>query len=156
MPHPDYRTRCLSEIPSEEDDLPETPFRQRKGKKRSKETSVRNTKKPHQRWTRLRFQFPLLEKETDQEDIDWSKWEDNDPYDYWGGPDNLDPVLINPHDNDDSSDEDYGRYDYRPHRGFSLSFQPGCIMGVYSPRPTPIPIPILDPIPSPVAQGAGD
>jgi len=149
MPHPDYLTRCLSEIPSEEDDLPETPFPQRKGKKHSKKTSVRNTKKPRQREVRLRFQFPLLEKEPDQEDIDWSKWEDNDPYD------NVDPILINLHDNDDS-DDDYGRYEYRPSRGFSLSFQPGCIVGLYSPRPTPISIPILSPIPSPVAQGAGD
>ena len=155
MPHPDYLTRCLSEIPSEEDDLPETPFPQRNGKKRSKGTSVRNTKKPRQREVRLRFQFPLLEKEPDQEDIDWSKWEDNDPYDYWGGPDNVDPVLINLHDNDDS-DDDYGRYEYRPCRGFSLSFQHGCIVGLYSCRPTPPFIPILSPIPSPVAQGAGD
>jgi len=149
MPHPDYLTRCLSEIPSEEDDLPETPFPQRKGKKRSKEKSVRNTKKPRQREVRLRFQFPLLEKEPDQEDIDWSKWEDDDPYD------NLEPVLINPHDNDDS-DDDYGRDEYCPRRGFSLSCQPGCIVGLYSCRPTPPSIPILSPIPSPVAQGAGD
>ena len=46
-------------LPSEETLDIESPIPRRKGKKDPKLQSYRNRKKPHQHWTRLRFQFPL-------------------------------------------------------------------------------------------------
>jgi len=46
-------------IPSENTLDIESPIPRRKGKKDPKLRSDRNRKKPYQRWTRLRFQFPL-------------------------------------------------------------------------------------------------
>jgi hypothetical protein len=69
-------------IPSEDTLDIENPTLRRKGKKDPKVRSDRNRKKHHQRWTRLRFQFPLLEQETEQEEIDYDDWDDLYPFQY--------------------------------------------------------------------------
>ena len=96
-------------LPSEENLDIEDPTPRRKGKKDRKLRSDRNRKKHHQRWTRLRFQFPLLEKETEQEEIDYDDWDNLFPnYDY---------------DDDDEEEEDEyddEDFEYRPRLGVRL------------------------------------
>jgi hypothetical protein len=96
-------------LPSENTLDIESPTPRRKGKKDPKLRSDRNRKKPHQRWTRLRFQFPLLEKEEEQEVINYDNW------------DNLFPNY----DFDDDEEEEEDEYDdedfeYRPRLGVRL------------------------------------
>jgi hypothetical protein len=95
-------------LPSAENLDIEDPTPRRKGKKDPKLQSYRNRKKPHQHWTRLRFQFPLLEKETDQEEIDYDDWDKLFPnYDY----DDEDEYE------EEEDDEDF---EYRPRLGVRL------------------------------------
>ena len=95
-------------LPSAENIDIEDPTPRRKEKKNPKLQSYRNRKKPHQRWTRLRFQFPLLEKEEEQEEIDFTKQECDDLYDDW---EDLLPYY------DEYDDEDF---EYFPRLGVRL------------------------------------
>jgi len=102
------RTQVRWMLPSEDTLDIENPTPRRKGKKDPKLQSYRNRKKPHQHWTRLRFQFPLLEKETDQEEIDYDNWDKLFPnYDY----DDYEE------EEEEEEDEDF---EYRPRLGVRL------------------------------------
>jgi hypothetical protein len=97
-------------LPSEDTLDIESPIPRRKEKKDPKLQSVRNRKKPHQRWTRLRFQFPLLEKEEEQEEINYDDWDKLFPnYDY------DDDAEEDAEEEDDDED-----FEYRPRLGVRL------------------------------------
>ena len=101
------RTHVRLILPSEENLDTEDPIPRRKEKKNPKLQSYRNRKKPHQYWTRLRFQFPLLEKEEEQEEINYDDWDNLFPnYDY--------------DDYDDYEEEEDEDFEYRPRLGVRL------------------------------------